>query len=140
MTTETSTTQLNRHSLDDTESVFVQTKGAQLSVRDSGGDGEPIVLLSGGPGMPDYLEEIAKLVPGRRVVTYDQRGTGGSTVTDGDYSTDAHVADLDSLREHLGAEHLHLFGHSWGGMLAHSTQPPTSAPSPASSCAARRPA
>jgi len=68
--------------------------------------------------MPNYLDEIAKLVPGRRVVTYDQRGTGGSTVTDGDYSTDAHVADLDSLREHLGAEHLHLFGHSWGGMLA----------------------
>ncbi len=68
--------------------------------------------------MPDYLEEIAKLVPGRRVVTYDQRGTGGSTATNGDYSTDAHVADLEQLREHLGAEHLHLFGHSWGGMLA----------------------
>jgi len=68
--------------------------------------------------MPDYLEEIAKLVPGRRVVTYDQRGTGGSAVADGDYSTQAHVADLEQLREHLGAEHLHLFGHSWGGMLA----------------------
>jgi len=99
-------------------SVFVQTKGAQLSVRDSGGDGEPIVFLSGGPGMPGYLEGIAKLVPGRRVVTYDQRGTGGSTVTDGEYSTDAHVADLEQLRVHLGAERLHLFGHSWGGMLA----------------------
>ena len=68
--------------------------------------------------MPNYLEEIAKLVPGRRVVTYDQRCTGGSTATDGDYSTEAHVADLEQLREHLGAEHLHLFGHSWGGMLA----------------------
>jgi proline iminopeptidase len=68
--------------------------------------------------MPDYLDEIAKLVPRRRIVTYDQRGTGGSTVTDGDYSTDAHVADLEQLREHLGAERLHLFGHSWGGMLA----------------------
>ena len=99
-------------------SVFVQTKGAELSVRDSGGDGAPIVFLSGGPGMPDYLEEIAKLVPGRRVVSYDQRGTGGSAVTNGDYSTEAHVADLEKLREHLGVEQLHLFGHSWGGMLA----------------------
>jgi len=98
--------------------LFVQTKGAQLSVRDFGGDGEPIVFLSGGPGMPDYLEDIAKLVPRRRVVTYDQRGTGGSTVINRDYSTEAHVADLEQLREHLGAEHLHLFGHSWGGMLA----------------------
>ena len=68
--------------------------------------------------MPDYLEEITKLVPERRVVTYDQRGTGGSTVTNGDYSTEAHVADLEQLREHLGVEQLHLFGHSWGGMLA----------------------
>ncbi len=118
MTPEPSTSLISGRSLRDTESVFVQTKGARLSVRDSGGDGEPIVFLSGGPGMPDYLEEIAKLVPGRRVVTYDQRGTGGSAVTDGDYSTEAHVADLDSLREHLGAEQLHLFGHSWGGMLA----------------------
>ncbi len=118
MTTERSTTRIGEHDRCGTMSVFVQTDGAQLSVRDSGGDGEPIVFLSGGPGMPDYLEEIAKLVPGRRVVTYDQRGTGGSTVTDGDYSTDAHVADLEQLREHLGAEHLHLFGHSWGGMLA----------------------
>ena len=118
MTPQTSTSPISGRGLRDTESVFVQTKGARLSVRDSGGDGTPIVFLSGGPGMPDYLEEIARLVPGRRVVTYDQRGTGGSTVTDGDYSTGAHVADLDQLREHLGAEHLHLFGHSWGGMLA----------------------
>ncbi len=118
MTTQPSTTRTGGHDRREPMPVLVQAKGAQLSVRDSGGDGEPIVFLSGGPGMPDYLEEVAKLVPGRRVVTYDQRGTGGSTVTDGDYSIDAHVADLEQLREHLGAERLHLFGHSWGGMLA----------------------
>ena len=99
-------------------SVVVQSKGARLSVRDSGGAGTPIVFLSGGPGMPDYLEGVAKLVPGRRVVSYDQRGTGESVVTDGDYSTRAHVADLDALRDHLGVDQFHLFGHSWGGMLA----------------------
>lgn len=118
MAPQLSTSRISRSRLRDTVSVFVQTKGARLSVRDSGGDGTPIVFLSGGPGMPDYLEEIAKLVPGRRVVTYDQRGTGGSTVTNGDYSTEAHVADLEQLREHLGVEQLHLFGHSWGGLLA----------------------
>lgn len=118
MAPQPSTSRISRSSPRDTVSVFVQTNGAQLLVRDSGGDGTPIVFLSGGPGMPDYLEEIANLVPGRRVVTYDQRGTGGSTVTNGDYSTEAHVADLEKLREHLGVEQLHLFGHSWGGMLA----------------------
>lgn len=118
MSSEASTSRTSGQNVRDTTSVFVQTDGARLSVRDSGSDGEPIVFLSGGPGMPDYLAEIAELVPGRRVVTYDQRGTGGSTVTNGDYSTEAHVADLEQLREHLGAERLHLFGHSWGGMLA----------------------
>ena len=97
MAPEPSTSRISGNSLRDTVSVFVQTKGAQLSVRDSGGDGTPIVFLSGGPGMPDYLGEIAELVPGRRVVTYDQRGTGGSAVTNGDYSTEAHVADLETV-------------------------------------------
>ncbi len=98
--------------------VMVDSVGAELLVSDSGGQGIPIVFLSGGPGMPDYLSDVADLVEGRRVVTYDQRGTGGSRVSDGDYSTEAHVADLESVRKSLGAERLHIFGHSWGGMLA----------------------
>ncbi len=98
--------------------VMVDSVGAELLVSDSGGQGIPIVFLSGGPGMPNYLSDVAALVEGRRVVTYDQRGTGGSRVSDGDYSTEAHVADLESVRKSLGVEQLHIFGHSWGGMLA----------------------
>jgi len=97
---------------------MVDSVGAELLVSDSGGQGIPIVFLSGGPGMPSYLSDVADLVEGRRVVTYDQRGTGGSRVSDGDYSTEAHVADLESVRKSLGVERLHIFGHSWGGMLA----------------------
>jgi proline iminopeptidase len=97
---------------------MVQCSGAELAVRDSGGEGTPVVFLSGGPGMPDYLQDIAERLNGRRTVSYDQRGTGRSVVSDGDYSTEAHVADLERLRTSLGAHQLHLFGHSWGGMLA----------------------
>jgi proline iminopeptidase len=101
-----------------TRQVTVDSVGAELLVSDSGGQGIPIVFLSGGPGMADYLSDVANLVEGRRVVTYDQRGTGGSRVCDGDYSTEAQVADLESVRKSLEAERLHIFGHSWGGMLA----------------------
>ena len=97
---------------------MVKCTGAELAVRDSGGEGTPVVFLSGGPGMPDYLQDIARRLHGRRTVSYDQRGTGGSVVSDGDYRTEAHVADLENLRTSLGAEQLHIFGHSWGGMLA----------------------
>jgi proline iminopeptidase len=98
--------------------VMVDSVGAELLVSDSGGRGIPLVFLSGGPGMPNYLSDVATLVNGRRVVTYDQRGTGGSPVSDGNYSIEAQVADLESVRKFLGAERLHIFGHSWGGMLA----------------------
>ena len=37
------------------ESFRIQTDGATLAVRDYAGDGHPIVLLHGGPGMGDYF-------------------------------------------------------------------------------------
>lgn len=96
----------------------LDTKGAQLAVRDSEGEGTPIVFISGGPGMPDYLQDVAKILEGRRVVTYDQRGTGASLTHDGDLSVGAHVSDLEGIHQALGGKGLHLFGHSWGGLLA----------------------
>jgi pimeloyl-ACP methyl ester carboxylesterase len=39
----------------------------------------PVVLLHGGPGLPDYLSPVAELVEDLTVVRrYDQRGVGGS--------------------------------------------------------------
>ena len=36
----------------------------------------PVILLHGGPGVPDYLAEVAEiLAPRHRVIRYDQRGT-----------------------------------------------------------------
>ena len=90
----------------------------RLSWNERAAPGTPVVFLSGGPGVPNYLADVAALLPDRRVVTYDQRGTGDSRALDGDYSWAAHVNDLEQLRFALGAEQLALFGHSWGGMLA----------------------
>ena len=86
--------------------------------------GTPLVLLSGGPGYDsDYFwfgPAFHTLGRTRRVVTYDQRGTGRSApVGPGDSVTVADfVADLDALREALGVPQLDLLGHSWGGYLA----------------------
>jgi len=58
--------------------------------------------------------------PGRRLVYYDQRGSGASSLTPGAAlpTADDHVADLEALRLHLGVERLALCGYSWGGLLA----------------------
>jgi len=91
------------------------------------GDGEepgklPLVCLHGGPGAPhDYLEPLEELAPtGRRVVFYDQIGCGKSWVEKpADFWTvELFVREVQAVRDALGLDRIHLFGSSWGGMLA----------------------
>jgi proline iminopeptidase len=84
-------------------------------------DGLPVVYLHGGPGAgcaPAYRRFFD---PARyRVILFDQRGAGRSTpYASVEANTTAHlVADLESLRRHLGIDRWLLFGGSWGATLA----------------------
>ncbi len=99
--------------------VRVKSDSADLAVFIHPGSADPIVLLHGGPGVPDYLGPVAALLEHRRrVIRFDQRGVGGSVAFNDSYSADHYIQDLDSVRDHLGVERIHLFGHSWGGMVA----------------------
>src|SRR6185503_18555432 len=99
------------------QSVLIKTDGATLALRYFPGSGEPIVLLHGGPGMGDYFDSFPEILsPPYRVVSYDQRGCGASSC-EMLFDVEKQVGDLDSIREHLGADRIHLFGHSWGGLL-----------------------
>ena len=92
--------------------------GIRLFVR-SVGDGPPIVVLHGGPGLDsNYLvPNFAPLARSHRLIFYDQRGGGRSTLATQVTAAD-HVADLDALRTHLGLARLTILGHSWGAGLA----------------------
>lgn len=99
--------------------LFIQKNSTRLCVRVWSEHGEPIVLLHGGPGMPDYLMPVASLLThDLRVITYDQRGSGRSSCANGDFHFERHVEDLASLASALDLDRFHLFGHSWGGLLA----------------------
>ncbi|MEO3754435.1 alpha/beta hydrolase [Streptomyces sp. B6B3] len=78
----------------------------------------PVVLLHGGPGLPDYLGDvaamIADLVP---VYRYDQRGTGGSGWR-GRHTLARQVDDLAELLDAWDAPEAVLIGHSYGADLA----------------------
>jgi pimeloyl-ACP methyl ester carboxylesterase len=82
----------------------------------------PLLALHGGPGgSHDPLEGLGALAEqGRRVVFYDQLGGGDSDKPDDPalWTVDTFLEQLRSVREALGLERLHLFGSSWGGMLA----------------------
>ena len=83
----------------------------------------PLVVANGGPGFDHSYLHVSnawgELAKDRPVVFYDQRGTGRSTAAGGDGTAGLaeQVADLEALRQHLGAEKIDLLGHSWGGYL-----------------------
>jgi len=85
--------------------------------------GRPLVMVNGGPGFDhtyvlcsDAWDTIAR---SRRVVFYDQRGTGrsGALKTGQSCTLADQVADLEALRSKLGVQQVDLLGHSWGGYL-----------------------
>jgi len=85
------------------------------------GPGTPLVVLHGGPGAPSYyMESLSRLGSDRPVVFYDQLGAGRSDqpADTSLWRIERFMAELDSLRGHLGLREIHLLGHSWGSMLA----------------------
>ena len=97
----------------------VDAPGARLEVRRSDDDGEPLLLLHGGPGVPDYMQSsTAPMLTGFRCISFDQRGVGASACLDGRYDLAAYLDDIEAVRTRIGAESWHVLGHSWGGLLA----------------------
>jgi proline iminopeptidase len=84
----------------------------------------PVVFLHGGPGVPDMRgdsEYFGKLSgSGFDVYVYDMVGRGRSSrLTDPrGYTLARDVADLEAIRERIGAERVILIGHSHGGAIA----------------------
>lgn len=83
----------------------------------------PLLVLHGGPGAAhDYLESVSALAnTGRRVIFYDQLGCGQSAIPESRpemWTVDLYREEVDVVRRALGLSRLHLFGSSWGGMLA----------------------
>lgn len=85
------------------------------------GPGTPLLVLHGGPGAPShYLDRLGQLGDERPVIFYDQLGCGRSDrLSDTNlWRVDRFVEELAEVRRALGLKRIHLFGHSWGTMLA----------------------
>lgn len=83
----------------------------------------PLLTLHGGPGSThnslELLDDLAK-IDDRPIICYDQFGCGKSSIDDENYklyNKEIWVKQLIDLREKLKLNKIHLFGHSWGGML-----------------------
>ena len=83
--------------------------------------GPVVVFVHGGPGAGTAPAYRRFFDPGFwRIVLFDQRGCGRSRPNSLIHANStAHlVADMESLRRHLGVERWLLFGGSWGSTLA----------------------
>jgi proline iminopeptidase len=95
--------------------------GVRLFYRIEGRGPQTLVVVHGGPGfsLESVRADFAPLAAHRRVIYYDQRGNGGSSLI-GDPAALAlprHIADLDTIRRHFRLEKMTLLGNSWGGLL-----------------------
>jgi pimeloyl-ACP methyl ester carboxylesterase len=81
------------------------------------GDGPPLLLLHGGPGLTDYMSALDDETAGWRRIRYQQRGLAPSTLT-GPFTIENHVADALAVLDQLGIDRAVVLGHSWGGHLA----------------------
>lgn len=81
-----------------------------------------LVCHSGGPGFSPspYFGDLAGLGADFTLVVLHPRGTGDSDRPDDPrrYRVEDYVADVETLRAHLGLDRITLLGHSHGGMVA----------------------
>ncbi len=80
------------------------------------GEGTPIVLIhSFGLDSRIWEKQVEQLSKTNKVITYDLRGFGKSSLPNGKYS---HTEDLNQLLKGLNIQNAKLVGHSFGGEIA----------------------
>jgi pimeloyl-ACP methyl ester carboxylesterase len=96
--------------------------GINLATVDTGGTGDPVVLLHGFPDTSAvWRHQIPVLADeGFRVIAPDMRGFGDSSKPQAveDYKVMKLVGDVSALMRALGVERAHVVGHDWGAAVA----------------------
>jgi proline iminopeptidase len=101
--------------------VFVEINANRLAVEVLGPDDAPVLIAHhGAPGLGSRAEPRAsfgRLADTYRVVVFDARGSGESEGKP-PFSHEQWAADVEGLREWVGAERIIMAGGSYGGFMA----------------------
>jgi 3-oxoadipate enol-lactonase/4-carboxymuconolactone decarboxylase len=98
---------------------FVQTKSGNLYYRLEGAEGHPVVVLSHSLGLDHGMwdAQVEALAPHFRVLRFDTRGHGASSVVPGDYTIEQLARDVVALADALDLQTFAYCGLSLGGMI-----------------------
>src|SRR5215471_4679549 len=97
---------------------FVKSTDAQIHYALEGSPGKPVLILSNSlgadfsmwdPQIPDFTKSF-------RLLCYDTRSHGKSSVTPGPYSVEQLAKDVLALADSLELDRFHFCGLSMGGM------------------------
>ncbi|WP_223279589.1 alpha/beta fold hydrolase [Streptomyces sp. SDr-06] len=93
--------------------------GARIGF-DSGGSGEPLVLLAGQANSRRWWDPVrADFSSAHTTITLDCLGTGTSdSPRDAEWSTRRFARDVIAVLDELGVERAHVYGTSMGGRVA----------------------
>ena len=101
----------------------VAVEGGEVVTYSFGSGNDVIFLLHGGPSLrSDHLQHTHAFLAdyGYRVVTFDQLGTGKSDKPDNPalWTIERIAKEADTVRQKLNLGKVHLYGQSFGAMLA----------------------
>ncbi|WP_426162710.1 alpha/beta fold hydrolase [Sandarakinorhabdus sp. DWP1-3-1] len=100
----------------------IEVDGVTVHYTDSGGTGDPIVLIHGnGSLVQDFIAAglVERLATGHRVIAFDRPGYGYTARPEGrDWTAEAQAALLATAAERLGVTQPIVVGHSWGTLVA----------------------
>jgi len=101
---------------------FLEQKNARIHYELSGPEQAPALLFSNslGTDLAMWDPQAPDLFEAFRVVRYDARGHGQSSVPPGPYTIDQLADDVIGLLDHLKLDQVHFCGLSMGGMIGMS--------------------
>lgn len=96
----------------------IRTNNGMVWTSTGGRNGASVLLISGGPGCCNYLDEVAALIEDScRVIVFDPIGCGRSTYEGEGYNIYEYLADLEEIRKAYHLEKWIVVGHSFGADL-----------------------
>ena len=99
---------------------IVESDGARISYTVEGPPDRPVLLFINSIGTTRdlWLPQVPALVGTYRIIRYDARGHGSSSVPDGDYTIEQLGRDALAILDAEGARTAHVCGISLGGLTA----------------------